>query len=135
MIKIDKLFGDKKSNTLIYILLVMGILLLVFGSGFKSDTREKADVLPDTRAAQAERILSEIKGVGQVRVMISQSTEKNESVFVTDKKKEGSSSCSVLIVAEGGDDSRVREKVVRAASAALGVEPHKIEVFERKEQQ
>lgn len=135
MIKIDKLFGDKKSNTLIYILLVMGILLLVFGSGFKSDTREKADVLPDTRAAQAERILSEIKGVGQVRVMISQSTEKNESVFVTDKKKEGSSSCSVLIVAEGGDDSRVREKIVRAASAALGVEPHKIEVFERKEQQ
>ena len=41
--------------------------------------------------------------------------------------------CSVLIVADGGADSRIREKIVKAASAALGVEPHKIQVFERKE--
>lgn len=133
MIKIDKLFRDKKGNTLIYILLAMGILLLVFGSEFAFAPQEKIDAVPDTRTAQAERILSEIKGVGQVRVMISMPDDKNESVFITDKKKEAESSCSVLIVADGGSDSRIREKIVRAASAALGVEPHKIEVFERKE--
>ena len=38
----------------------------------------------------------------------------------------------VLIVADGGNDSAVCEKLIRAASVALGVSPHKIEVFERK---
>lgn len=133
MIKIDKLFGDKKSNTVIYILLAMGILLLIFGGSFGSVTEEKAEIIPDTRSAQAERILSEIKGVGNVRVMLSGTEEQGKSVFESDKKGRSAEQCSVLIVADGGADSRVREKIIRAASAALGVEPHKIEVFERKE--
>lgn len=133
MMKIDKVFGDKKGNSVIYILLAMGILLLVFGSGFKSRPKETLTVQTDSRTAQAERILSEIKGVGEVRVMLSGEDSESESVFSSDKKKEASSGCSVLIVADGGADSRVREKIVRAAGAALGVDPHKIEVFERKE--
>lgn len=133
MIKIDKVFGDKKSNTLIYILLIMGILLLVFGGGFNFTAPSTAEVTYDTRAAQAERILSEIKGVGEVRVMLSEDAEENKSVFDTADKKEVKPDCSVLIVADGGADSRIREKIVRAAAAALGAEPHKIEVFERKE--
>ena len=86
MIKIDKVFGDKKSNTLIYILLIMGILLLVFGSGFNFTEPGTAEVTYDTRAAQAERILSEIKGVGEVRVMLSEDDEENKSVFDTADK-------------------------------------------------
>ena len=111
----------------------MGILLLVFGSGFNFTEPGTAEVTYDTRAAQAERILSEIKGVGEVRVMLSEDDEENKSVFDTADKKEVKSGCSVLIVADGGADSRIREKIVRAAAAALGAEPHKIEVFERKE--
>jgi len=38
----------------------------------------------------------------------------------------------VLIVADGGSDGAVCERLIRAASVALGVSPHKIEVFERK---
>lgn len=133
MMKIDKLFGDKKGNKLIYILLATGILLLVLGSGFKSEPTKEIPLEPSSRCAQAERILSEIKGVGEVRVMISEPPLKKESVFSEDKDKNTQSLTSVLIVADGAADSRVREKIIRAATAALGVDSHKIQVFERKE--
>lgn len=133
MMKIDKLFGDKKSNKLIYILLAMGILLLVLGSSFKEEPREELSLQADSRCAQAERILSEIKGVGEVRVMLSEPREEKESVFSENKDDKAQSPGGVLIVADGADNSRVREKIIRAATAALGVDPHKIQVFERKE--
>lgn len=133
MIKIDKLFGDKKSNKLIYILLAMGLLLLVFGSSFKTEPIEELPCQTDSRSAQAERILSEIKGVGEVRVMLSASPEEENSVFSEGGDDKTQSLLSVLIVADGAADSRVREKIIRAATAALGVDPHKIQVLERKE--
>lgn len=130
MTKIDKFFGDKKSSSVIYILLAMGILLLICGSVLKPQPQQPQEVYTDSRAAEAERILSEIKGVGNVRVMIS-GEEKEKSAFLSDE--DNSLSEGVLIVADGGGDSRVREKIIRAAGAALGVDPHKIQVFERKE--
>lgn len=130
MTKIDKFFGDKKSSTVIYILLAMGILLLICGSVLKPQPQQPQEIYIDSRAAEAERILSEIKGVGNVRVMIS-GEEKEKSVLQSDE--DNSLSEGVLIVADGGGDSRVREKIIRAAGAALGVDPHKIQVFERKE--
>lgn len=130
MIKIDKFFGDKKGNSVIYILLAMGILLLVCGNAFKTQPAKQEEIHIDSRAAEAERILSEIKGVGNVRVMISEE-EKEKSVLSADD--DSSDSPGVLIVADGGGDSRIREKIIRAAGAALGVESHKIQVFERKE--
>ena len=133
MMKIDKLFGDKKSNKVIYILLAMGIMLLVLGSGFKEEPKQEPAPLADSRCAQAERILSEIKGVGEVRVMISEAEGKKESVFSEKKDGDAMPLGSVLIVADGAADSRVREKIILAATAALGVDPHKIQVFERKE--
>lgn len=133
MMKIDKLFGDKKSNKLIYILLAMGIMLLVLGSSFKEEPKQEPLPLTDSRSAQAERILSEIKGVGEVRVMLSEPEEKKESVFSESKDEDPRTLGGVLIVADGAADSRVREKIIRAATAALGVDPHKIQVFERKE--
>lgn len=133
MMKIDKIFGDKKSNKLIYILLAMGIMLLVLGSSFKEEPKQEPAPLTDSRSAQAERILSEIKGVGEVRVMLSEPREEKDSVFSENKGESTLSLSSVLIVADGAADSRVREKIILAATAALGVDPHKIQVFERKE--
>jgi len=132
MIKIDKIFGDKKSNAVIYILLAMGVLLLVSGSVMKPVRDEASPPYKNSREAQTEKILSQISGVGEVSVMISGEKEEKDSLFSSREKE---SSLSVLIVAEGGADSRVREKIIRAASAALGAEPHKIEVFERKVRQ
>lgn len=128
MIKIDNLFRDKKGSSVIYILLAMGIMLLVFGSTTKKAPQETQSVY-DLRAACAGQILSEIKGAGKVSVMISGEKEKSSLSGIRKEEKE---SVGVLIVADGGNDSAVCEKLVRAASVALGVSPHKIEVFERE---
>lgn len=129
MIKLDKIFGDKKNTAIIYLLLAMGILFMIFGNSGTS--RSASSEMPTTlsRAREAELILSEIKGAGEVRVMISEYDDK-ESVLSDENKK---STPSVLIVADGGSDCRVREKIINAASAALGVDSHKIQVFERKD--
>ena len=103
MIKIDKLFGDKKGNGLIYILLAVGIILLMAGNSVKKAPAPSPVTTQSARAAEAERILSEIKGAGQVRVMISE--EEKTSVGFSSEKDSEKSGCSVLIVADGGADS------------------------------
>lgn len=132
MIKIDKILRDKKGNGIIYILIAMGILLMTLGGGLKGNSTTAGAEKNLSRSKEAELILSEIKGAGKVRVMISEEKKEQNSVFSSEDEKE-KQECSVLIVADGGADSRIREKIVKAASAALGVEPHKIQVFERKE--
>lgn len=133
---IDKIFRDKKANNVIYIILAVGILMLVSANSFadiKSDSHtnteyEKTFSLKD----EAELILSEIEGVGDVSVMISFEKKKSDK---TSADSENEIIQSVLVVADGGGDAVVREKIVRAMKVALGVEAHKIEVFERKEKE
>ena len=134
MIKIDKLFRDKNTSTIIYILVAVGILLMTFGTAGKNSVPKNVEQVTElSRAREAELILSEIKGVGKVRVMISEEQKSDDSLF-PDKETDGKGSkASVLIVADGGADGRIREKIIRAASVALGVDSHKIQVFERKE--
>lgn len=129
MIKLDKFFGDKKNSPIIYLLLAMGILFMIFGNTSDSQPATQSTTLPDSRSREAELILSEIKGAGQVRVMISEDNKEGLLLSDTEDKNKG----SVLIVADGGGDTYVREKIIRAASAALGVDSHKIQVFERKD--
>lgn len=136
MIKIDKIFGDKKGGSVIYILLAVGILMLVMASSFGKST----DVTPptgskDALSQRAEEILSQIKGVGNVSVMISYKKGEKQQAFFFEEEGGSDKVESVLIVADGGKNNVIREKIVRAAMAALGVEAHKIEVFERKEKQ
>ena len=131
MIKIDKLFTDKKSGGVIYILLAVGIMLIVFGSSSKQKTPEEVKNVQNFRTLEAEAILSHIKGAGRVSVMISE-TEKKENSSFSQKSEPPKGEVGVLIVADGGNDGVVREKLIRAASVALGVSPHKIEVFERE---
>ena len=131
MIKIDKLFGDKKHSGGIYILLAVGIMLLVFPSAAEKTPKTQSVSQYTTRAQEAEEILSQIKDAGHVSVMICEA-ENNEKSLLTGTEKEEKDTSGVLIVADGGSDSTVREKLVRAASVALGVASHKIEVFERK---
>lgn len=123
---IDKFFRDKKSNTVIYIVLAVGILMLVFANSSKhSAPYVKTDAVTETYSlsSETENILSEIDGVGEVSVMLSVSSDDN--------KNNTESIQSVLVVADGGNDPVVREKIVRAIRVALGVDAHKIEVFER----
>lgn len=134
MTKIDKFFRDKKANSIIYIILTVGILMLVFAqnSGLEKLSSKQAEtsIGENSLSFQTEEILSCIKGVGEVSVMIS-FDKKTEKSFMGESAPDGIK--SVLVVAEGGDNSAIREKIVRATMAALGADAHKIEVFERKE--
>ena len=133
MIKIDKFFGNKKNTTIIYLLVAMGILLIILGNAPEKVPATTQPTVKTTRASEAESILTEIKGAGVVRVMISEEKQKDEAMFSGAESEKGSGSCSALIVADGGADSVVREKIIKAASAALGIDSHKIQVFERKD--
>ena len=132
---IDKIFRDKKSNAVIYIILAVGILMLVCANSVKhsepyfdagAEIKKESSVKDET-----ERILSEIDGVGEVSVMISFSGNNSDEQVNT--PAHSSRIESVLVVADGGENPSVREKIVRALKVALGVDAHKIEVFERKE--
>lgn len=133
---IDKIFGDKKGNTVIYLLLTVGVILLAFGSSFNSKAPQKTaeEVFPQDKEQRLERVLSHIDGVGEAEVMISFEKEEDDLLF-SQKSGEGSGVKGVVIVADGGETAKIREKIIRATKAALGVETHKIEVFERKEKQ
>ena len=134
---IDKIFRDKKGNTVIYLLLTVGVMLLVGGGSFNSRAPQKTaeEVFPQDKEQRLERVLSHIDGVGEAEVMISFEKEKEEEMLFSQKSGEGIGVKGVVIVADGGDNAKVREKIIRATKAALGVETHKIEVFERKEKQ
>lgn len=135
MKKFDKLFGDKKTTSIIYIILAVGILMLAGGNGFVSrNAQSPAPSIAQQKNAAEEKlqeILSEIEGVGEVSVMLC-CVEKEESAeeFSSGNKKSAAVS-GVLIVANGAQSADVREKIIRATKAALGVESHKIEVLER----
>ena len=125
---IDKIFRDKKANSVVYIVLAVGIIMLMSSSTFfytKPDPAAEVKV-EHTLNGETEAILSQIKGVGEAHVMISYSAEMQGEE--KSEKIEG-----VLVVADGGESSVVREKIVSALGAALGVDAHKIQVFERKE--
>lgn len=158
---IDKIFMHKKGNTLIYILLAVGIFLLTVGSTLsptKKTEPEKAEsvVIEQQSAVSATEkrlaaILSEIKGAGKVNVMIvTNNSGKKSFGYDTDGKQKKTVILSrqgqeealiseeftpdirgVIIVADGGGNTFVKADLTNAAKTVLGIAPHKIEVFER----
>lgn len=134
---IDKLFKDKKKTGGIYILLAVGILLLICGkTNIHNAPTENEEIFKKSTSLEerTEEILGEIAGVGKVSVMIFAPDETMQTSGVA-QKTQTTDTESVLVVADGADNAAVREKIVRALKSALGVESHKIEVFERKESQ
>ncbi len=101
-----------------------------------------------------EELLAQVEGVGRVRVMltlegtgektvekdkeISQESSREETVYAeygssermpyvtaeTNPKVDG-----VLVIAEGGGDSRIKAEIMEAAEALFGIEPHKIKIM------
>jgi len=155
---ISKFFRDKSGNTVIYILLAVGILFVVGGStlsAVKKPMQENEIPQIATKSVEDElsEILSEIKGAGTVSVMLVKDNEglKNYS-YDTDGKqkktvilnKQGGEEAliseevapkirGVLIVADGGGKGSVKEALIKSTQTVLGVAPHKIVVCERKE--
>ena len=117
----NKLLGNKKKQWLI--LLLVGILLVVIAIPTKSETEEKG--IGDSKKWSAteteqrlENILSQMQGIGEVHVMI---TYRDENVV------EG-----VVVVAEGGEQGVIVQKITEVVRALFDVDSHKIKVIDSK---
>jgi stage III sporulation protein AG len=113
---------------------------------------KSAEEYAESTAKSLSEILSQIKGVGDAEVLVTVGASE-EYVYASDKKQSGSGTSSevviidgsgskkalterinrpkitgVVIVCEGGDDSRTVEKVYRAVFAATGVGASRIYV-------
>ena len=117
----NKLLGNKKNQWLI--LLLVGILLVVIAIPTKSGTEEKGVVdskewSTSETEQRLENILSQMQGIGEVHVMI---TYKQEN------EVEG-----VVVVAEGGEQGVIVQKITEVVRALFDVDSHKIKVIDSK---
>lgn len=158
--KISDFFRDKKGNSVIYILLAAGILMIVLGNAFtttkvpeKKEETAKSAFKETALRDELSSTLSQINGAGNVTVMLTYENngEKNFGYDKTgnDRKtvvlnSQGSQEAlikehiqpvvrGVIIIADGGGNIKVKENLIRAAQTVLQIAPHKIEVFERNE--
>lgn len=101
-----------------------------------------------------EELLGQVQGVGQVRVMLTfqgtgeKKVEKDASASEEEHREEtvyeerGSSERTpyvtsesnpkvegVLVIAQGGGNSRIRQEILEAAQALFGVDAHKIKIM------
>lgn len=157
MIDLKKLLGNISKKNLVYILGILGMILIFLSSAFP----EKAEPdIPQTELdycaameEKLEKILPKIASVGKVDVMITaknygrvtlakDKTHEKEQTVVLNKKGGGEdamvieetypSILGVIIAAEGGSNDKVKSELTEAVSALLGVDAHRIKIFERK---
>ncbi len=120
----NKLLGNKKNQWLI--LLLVGILLVVIAiptkSGTEKDTGFRMTENEDANATEMEKrlesILGQMQGIGEVHVMIT---------YKQDNQVEG-----VVVVAEGGEQGVILQKITEVVRALFDVDSHKIKVIDSK---
>ena len=128
------------------ILLLLGLLLTVIALPVSnktdsSSTEEKSspfftDASYEEQTAQRslleeklEELLSQVEGVGKVRVVLMTGEQKDGSSFYSSGNQ---AVTGVLIAAEGADNSVVSRNIVEAVMALFQVEAHKIKVMKMK---
>lgn len=106
------------------ILLLIGILLIVIAIPTKDGTKQESlfqvqdtDTSSTEIEKRLENMLSQMKGVGDVHVMIT----------YQEKEVEG-----IVVVAEGGGNSVVIRNITEVVQALFDVNSHKIRVIEQK---
>lgn len=104
-----------KNNLLI--ILFAGILLLVIA--IPTDKTTKESEYGTNVEKRLEVLLSEMEGVGEAKVMIT---------FQEEELVEG-----IAVIAQGGGDSVVIQKITEVIQALFDIEPHKIKVIKASE--
>lgn len=134
----EMLKGDKK----ITVALLVGaalILLLSFGgskggeAGSAVRPSEERSVYEAELEKRLTEILSEVEGIGSIRVMVtldtSERTEygKNEDMLLGVKMPQVR---GVIVVCDGGGNVIVQEKVIRAVSGVFGISSTRVSVIQ-----
>ena len=148
----------------VLLILLLGILLMSLPEGSKESIKAEISVPAPVYASKAEEleaILSQISGVGKVRVMLTEAAG-SETIYQTDEDRSETSdaqnirvetvivSCSertetglvrtvvppvylgAIIVCQGGDSPAVRLSVAEAVSNVTGIGTDRITVLKMK---
>lgn len=142
----DKLKNDKYVKDLliklITILFVAAIALLLFDvlTQSKDGRRQIVDMdggteetaLATEEEVRLEKILSQMKGVGDTTVMITyQSIEEPNTVFSSESNKKSRKVEGVIVASEGAGDIIIRSKIIDAVSTVFDIPASNVVVFEK----
>ena len=158
--KLRDLLGKHK-----YVLLVVlaGLVLMLLPTSGVRETQNATvtQTGPEAPGEALEEILSQIRGVGKVRVLLTELageeilyvqdeddnsaaggyTQRRDTVIVTDSQRNQAGLIlqrisptyrGAVIVCQGGDDPQVRLAVVEAVSNATGLSTDRISVWKMK---
>lgn len=149
-----------------YVLLILciGILLMSLPDGTETPVQQE-QVLPqdeqETQAEKLEEILSQISGVGKVKVLLTEAAGEEmvyqtnedrsnsgesesiriETVIITDSDKDERGLIrtvvppvylGAIIVCQGGDSPAVKLSIVQAVSSVTGISSERITVLKMK---
>lgn len=163
-----KILKNKNSILFAILLLICGVVLMFSDKvllGEKPDSTEnnentKQEISGNDTEKRLEDILSNVKGVGMVKVMIEYS-EGPETVIAENHTKESNSLSGnnqtkeqyeaalsnnnpiilkeikpkvkgVVIVAQGGENVEIKDKLINAVMSLLDIDANKIEVLTMK---
>lgn len=137
---LGKLFKDEKAvrdvlNFIITLVIILAAALLIGNVFFAEEEEEQSPVIfdNDSQAIDAENlymeeeqrmsdILSEVKGVGDVKVMLTYGEDECGESSVK----------GVVVVAQGAGDIITKNKIITAAQSAFDIPVSRITVLESK---
>ena len=138
--EIKELFRSEKSIKIVLISGVVIILVIAFSGLYANDDNvNEKEFFNYYRQSEYEEalenklcaILSEINGIGDVKIMITLDTSE-ENRFDDDDELicvRSPSVRGVIVVCDGGDNILVREKVINAVSGAFGISTTRVNVI------
>ncbi len=137
--EISELLKSEKSVKIIMIAGAVIILVIALSGLFGGGTSEAKDGYSRAELAEYEKslerrlsdILTEIEGIGTVRVMVTLDTAeqteygKNEDMLISLKTPQVR---GVIVVCDGGGNPTIREKVINAVAGVFGIATTRISV-------
>ena len=120
---------NKTKRDKIFIVILAGVLMMVIAMPTKSSSSKAVTTgsiysdssgdYDQTLGKELEEMLGNIEGVGEVKVLLKTSDEREVT--------------GVMVVCEGGDDKNLVAYITDAINGLLGVPVHKIKVMKMSE--
>lgn len=111
-------FIKNKNNLAVIIIFIIGVILMIGHGGNIKDA-----AVSNQTEERLGAMLSMIEGAGDVSVMISY-----------DEDGEGERVKGVVVLADGGDNPRVKTDIYKAAEASLNIGANRICILKKEEE-
>ena len=159
---IEKLKLVLKKNGAVLLVLLLGLVLMLWPQKKqKTQAAAPAPVQAETLGQQLEKILSQVEGAGETRVLLTEDVgektvyqadetsvnqegrqeQRTQTILTSDgtrqqsglvRQREAPAYRGAIVVCQGGADPQVRLRVVEAVSGATGLSSNRIVVLKMK---